>query len=145
MKIKTLFSTWGRLQREKAGTLPMENNMIRVPFAFQIGDQYLPEGQYRVEMLTESKPGTDEVEIVAFREVHTHLYVSFLAFLERGESEKLRLTFRHDGERSQLTEIQVGGKCFRLAPSRFAKEAVENEGLYQTITGEEGDIWEVAR
>ena len=127
----------------KAAASSVEKTTIKVPFAFAIGNQLMPAGQYQIEMLTESKPGQDNVEVLAFRGKDTRAYASFVAFLEEGAARSPRLTFRHDGEGTTLTEVQVHGKSFRLAPSRYASDSVS--GLYQTISGDESIVWQMGR
>jgi hypothetical protein len=141
----TLLVIGGFAQVGTAEARPAEKTMIKVPFAFSIGNQVLPAGQYQIEMLTESKVGADAVEIIAFRGRDTHAYASFVAYLESGNAGSARLTFRHDEDGSALTKIQVSGKTYRIAPSRFAKETIENAGLYQTITAEDAVLWQLGR
>jgi hypothetical protein len=135
--IGALLVASGGMLVAKANARPVEKTMIKVPFAFLAGNQALPAGTYEVEMLTQSKPGQDAIEVIAFRGKDTRSYATFLAFLGEGDAKGLSLTFRRDGKNAVLTEVEVTGKSFRLAPWRYAKDTAENAALYETISADE--------
>jgi hypothetical protein len=80
-------------------------------------------------MLKHSKLGQDAIEVIASHGKDTRSYASFVAFVENGNARSPRLKFRPDGESTALTELQVPGKSFRLAPSWFANESGVIAGL----------------
>ena len=67
----------GKLTEARA----IEKVTVKVPFAFAIGNQMLPAGQYQIELLTHSKAGQDAIEVIAVRGKDTRAYASFLALL----------------------------------------------------------------
>jgi len=118
---------------------PVEKAQIKVPFAFVAAGQTLPAGNYQIEMLTQSKPGQDAVEVVVLRGKDHFGYASFVAFLEKGESPSPHMQFRMDSETAVLASVSVTGKSFRLGPAHEERENVETAGLYVTVgDAEEG-------
>jgi hypothetical protein len=107
----------------------LEATLINVPFSFVVNNQVLTAGAYQIERLTQSKPGEDAIEVIAFRGEATRSYSSFLACLAVGDAKPLRLTFRRDRQNAMLTETEVTGKSPRLAPWRYAKDTAENAAL----------------
>jgi len=120
-----------------AGARPLQSTPIQVPFAFVAGNQMLPAGAYKIEMLTQSKPGEDAIEILALRGTDTRGYASFIAFLSAGDARSPRLTFRRSVTGAVLTELRVAGKTFRLSPSRHEQASVSTASYYQTVPSEE--------
>ena len=128
-----LLATCAILPGARTEAHPVEKAQIKVPFAFVAGGQTLPAGNYQIEMLTESKPGQDAVEVVVLRGKDQFGYASFVASLEKGESSSPQMQFRMDSETAVLTSVSVTGKSFRLGPAHDEHENVETAGLYVTV------------
>ena len=75
-------------------TRTLEKALMKVPFAFTVGNQILPAGLYQIEMLTHAEPGPDAIEVIAIRGEDNGHYASAVALLEAGEAKAARLTFR---------------------------------------------------
>ncbi len=128
-----LLATCAILPGGRTEARPMEKAQIKVPFAFVAGGQTLPAGNYQIEMLTQSKPGQDAVEVIVLRGKDHFGYASFVASLEMGESLSPKMQFRMDSDTVVLTRVSVTGKSFRLGPAHDEHEYVETVGLYVTV------------
>lgn len=133
--------TLGLVAANRPAAAPaVETVSVNVPFVFVAGNQSLPAGTYRVQLLTQSNAGRDAVEVVVFRGAEAHSYVSFVAKVEGGgNSGTPSLTFRQQGGRAVLTEVQVRGTRFTLlkpkAQTEVAPEAADNNYVTLVVEG----------
>jgi hypothetical protein len=74
------------------------------------GNRSLPAGTYRVELLTQARPGRDAVEVVVLRGTDLHSYVSMAARVEAGNGRMSKLTFQQEGGRPILREMEMKGE-----------------------------------
>ena len=94
---------------------PTKGAVVKVPFAFVAGNTSLPAGTYRIEMLTQGKPGREEVEVIALRGVDVRGYAAIVAQLGRADERAEKMAFKHVGGKAILSEVRVEGKSMRIA------------------------------
>jgi hypothetical protein len=119
---------------------------VRVPFAFVAGNRLLPAGTYRVELVTQSRPGRDTVGVVVFRGIDVHSYVSFVARVEVANSRTSNLTSQQEGERTVLREVDMRGARFELPQPASRRQAALESARHGGVTlladgSEAADPW----
>jgi|HubBroStandDraft_2_1064218.scaffolds.fasta_scaffold00294_3 hypothetical protein len=111
--------------------------VVKVPFAFVAGNQVLPAGTYKIEILTKSKPGPDTAEVIALRGTDVHGYASFVTMLGVAETESPKMTFKRTGYSAILTELQSAGKRFVLPRSRYDATITEAQYHFEVVPADE--------
>ena len=92
-----------------------ESATVKVPFAFEAGNQKLPAGTYGLEMLTQSRPEKGALEVMVLRGRDVKSYASFVAALEKGDGRVASAMFLSQGERKILVAVRANGRVFKLA------------------------------
>ena len=91
-----------------------ESATVKVPFAFEVGNQKLPAGTYGLEMLTQSRPEKGSLEVMVLRGRDVKSYASFVAALEKGDGRASSAMFLSRGERKILVAVRANGRVFKL-------------------------------
>ena len=94
---------------------PAGSVTVKIPFAFTVAHQVLPAGLYRIEFLTNSEPGVDQIEVIALRGVETGSYTSLLARLEKSDATSPVMSFLEQPGTKALAELRANGRSLVLS------------------------------
>jgi hypothetical protein len=85
---------------------------VRVPFAFVVGNQAFPAGDYEFHSLLNSVAGKDTIDVLVVRSMDGQLYRAIVTHVVRGdvESGRPRVVFTRNGGRAFLSEVWEPGK-----------------------------------
>jgi len=124
----------GRVEAE-----PAESVTVKVPFAFVTGNQSMPAGRYKIEILTKGKPGVDLVEVLTIRGMDTRSYKSFLTYLAAADAQAPVLSFLQNGNGAVLAAVRANGRSFQVSGVTGGEEARRIE-VRDGQTLAEGDV-----
>jgi hypothetical protein len=105
-----------------------------VPFAFGTGNSSLPAGTYQVELLTQSRPGWDTLEVVVFRGTGVPFSVSMVARVEAGSGRASHLTVPAAGRTDDFVANENERARFELAGPETKSPAALRSATNSDVT-----------
>jgi hypothetical protein len=90
--------------------------VVKIPYAFVVGDKTLRAGSYRVDRLI----GSNDRELVLSNLDNHASTLVVAAVLESNSSDKAGVSFEHVGDQFFLSEIKSAGHVFTIPVSRSA-------------------------
>jgi len=84
---------------------------VEVPFAFVVGNQAFPAGDYIFDSLLNSVAGKDTIDVLVVRSMDGQLYRTIVTHvIGAAESARPRVVFTRSGGRAFLSEVWESGK-----------------------------------
>jgi hypothetical protein len=83
---------------------------VEVPFAFVVGNQAFPAGDYEFRSLLNSIAGKDTIDVLVVRSMDGQLYRAIVTRVLGTESGRPRVVFTRRGGRAFLSEVWESGK-----------------------------------
>jgi hypothetical protein len=95
-----------------------------IPFAFAVGDKWLPAGRYQIETVT---TGSGTLQVIRRSSGGANVFLSTIALEAHDGHSKAELVFHRYGREYFLSQIWNGeGKARQLVESKQEKEAARN-------------------
>ena len=86
--------------------------VVEVPFAFVVGNQTFPAGDYEFHSLLNPVAGKDTIDVVVVRSIDGQLYRAIVTHvMGRAEFGRSRVVFTRSGGRAFLSEVWEPGKA----------------------------------
>ena len=100
-----------------------------IPFAFSVGDKWLPAGEYQIETVT---TGSGTLQLIRRSSGGANVFLSTIALEAHNGNSKAELVFHRYGSEYFLSRIWNGeGKARQLIESNQEKEAAQTSSAIE--------------
>ena len=109
---------------------------VQVPFQFDVGNQTLPAGTYKIQSLLQSVPGKANIDVLMVRRVEGKSYAAVVANVVGNDApQDAKLVFMRSEGHAYLSEVwdskkQVG---YRLQRAQASVQTAENDSQKVTL------------